>query len=137
MKKKLKIELILSVGIIFLIFMSSTGSISTVSEPTIITWGWPTHHAIVEKSLTGLSEEWVDLLEFYRPLLIGGSTYPDSVGDWSNHLWYPNEPDGGGYTAPTAIQRWMGFISTNITSGNYEDAVFAAGVVSHYISDIS
>lgn len=137
MKRKMKFELILSLGIIFLIFMSSTGSISTVSQPSAISWGWPSHHAIVYEALTELDDDWVDVFEFYSSLMIGGSTYPDSVGDWDNHLWYPNEPDGGGYTAPIAIQRWMGFLINNLTIGNYEDAVFAAGVVSHYISDIS
>ena len=97
-------------------------------------WGLTTHMFIVSEAMDQLTNEsWAEVFDYYAPEILQGSTTPDQAWqDWENHLYYPHN---GNNTAPQAAQRWFEFSRDNLTSGNWEEAFFAMGVMSHYFAD--
>ncbi len=101
-------------------------------------WGLVSHQFIVEQAMGQLDDDWKGLFNTLISKLKAGSIYPDSLhgsGDTPNHLYYPDNPTAG--TAPQAVERYFNFYIDNLTAGNYQEAIFSAGVFAHYMSDVN
>ncbi|MFW9928008.1 MAG: zinc dependent phospholipase C family protein [Candidatus Thorarchaeota archaeon] len=127
---KLRYYNILIIGLLFLSFFS------TQPRP-VSAWGLPTHQFIAEKAVENLDGEWKVVFQSLIAKYKAGAIYPDSLHpqDTPNHLYYPDNPSGT--TAPQAIERWYNSFTGNLSKGDYGDAIFAAGVFTHYISDLN
>ncbi len=101
-------------------------------------WGLPVHMYFVEKATANLpNATWRNAFLWYMSELKTGSTTPDQVfQDWPNHLYYIPHTDNS-TTADIAVNRWYNFVVNNFSQGNWKDGFFAAGVMSHYFTDIN
>lgn len=97
-------------------------------------WGLATHMWMVEYAIDAMpTDEWKDSFEFFEAQIKAGSITPDVVWqDWDNHLYYPHT---GEHSAPAAVSRWFGYLRGNLSIGAWDEAMFAAGVMSHYFTD--
>ena len=97
-----------------------------------------THHKLAIDSLRHLrlesSDLWRDLfLKHYESFLLGAKVPDDQFKDFKNHVLHVRENYWGG--ACTAAQNWYERTVLAFRQQQWEDAVFAAGVLSHYFSD--
>lgn len=101
-----------------------------------------THHKLALRALELLraadAEEWRRLFLSRAKLLLEGSKEPDkSFKDFSNHVLHPglgpDDADWGG--APGAAENWYARLVEKLERRAWDDAVHAAGVLSHYVSD--
>ncbi len=101
-------------------------------------WGLPVHMYFVEKATANLPDtNWKNAFLWYMSELKTGSTTPDQVyQDWANHLYYIPHTDNS-TTADIAVNRWYNYVVNNFTQGNWKEGFFAAGVMSHYFTDIN
>lgn len=97
-------------------------------------WGLATHMWMVEYAIDGLpAGPWKDAFEFFEAQIKSGSITPDVAWqDWDNHLYYPHT---GEHSAHIATERWYEYTVNNFSIGNWNDGMFAAGVMSHYFTD--
>ena len=100
-------------------------------------WGLIVHQFIADEATKQLPTEWQTVFDALIAKYKSGSIYPDSLHpqDTHNHLYYPDNPSGT--DAPDAIQTWFNYFTNNLSKNNYADAIFAAGVMSHYFADIN
>lgn len=100
-----------------------------------------THHKLALQALTLLravdAEKWRRLFLSRAKLLLEGSKEPDkSFKDFQNHVLHPGVGEGADWGgAPEAAKRWYDRTVEMLEGRRWDDAVFAAGVLSHYISD--
>jgi len=100
----------------------------------VYTWDWDTHKWLVDQALNHVPSDWKTLFINYKQEIIDGCTAPDRIfHDWENHVYHPNTGWGG---APATVAKWYSWFVGNLTNENYEEAFFAAGVLSHYVSDV-
>ncbi len=101
-----------------------------------------THHKLVLRALEGMraadAEGWRRLFLSRVKLVLEGSKEPDrSFRDFQNHVLHPgvgpDRADWGG--APEAAEKWFARMVDMLERRRWDDAVFAAGVLSHYVSD--
>jgi hypothetical protein len=97
-----------------------------------------THHRLALDALRHLrgpdSERWTDLFLHYHARYLAGSKAPDNqFKDFQNHVLHVGENYWGG--APAAARRWYGTLVDALRREVWPDAVYAAGVLSHYFSD--
>ncbi len=106
----------------------------TPNIPTSRAWGLATHMWITDIAIDNLpSGDWKDAFEFFASELKSGAITPDVVWqDWDNHLYYPVTDE---YTAHIATERWFGYMVNNFSMGNWQEGMFAGGVMSHYFAD--
>ena len=97
-----------------------------------------THHKMAMDALNQLRSSQADL---WRNLCLGnvdryleGSKAPDNkFKDFRNHVMHVRENHWGGAVA--SAERWYAEFVTALKSKKWSDAVYAAGVLSHYYTD--
>jgi hypothetical protein len=97
-----------------------------------------THHKLAIDSLRflrgDLADAWRDLfLRFHKPLLTGAKAPDDELKDFGNHVLYPGERPWGG--AAAAAREKFDQLVAALSERRWFDAAFAAGILSHYVSD--
>lgn len=97
-----------------------------------------THHKMAMDALRFLrgpdAEQWIDLfLKHYTVYLEGSKAPDDQFKDFKNHVLHVRENFWGG--AIGAAQKWYDRTVSLMQRGNWEEGVFAAGVLSHYFTD--
>ncbi len=80
------------------------------------------------------SERWTDLVLHYHGAYRAGAVAPDrQFKDFQNHVLHVGEENWGGAIA--AARRWYGQTVDALRRQSWSEAVYAAGVLSHYFSD--
>src|SRR5687768_7693709 len=97
-----------------------------------------THHRLALDSLRHLrgpdSERWTDLfLHHFRGYLAGSKAPDDQFKDFRNHVLHVGENNWGGAIAEA--NRWYSRTVDALRRREWPDAVYSAGVLSHYFSD--
>lgn len=97
-----------------------------------------THHRLAVDALRHLraaeAERWGDLfLHHHREYLAGSEAPNERFKDFGNHVVHVEENYWGG--APQEGRRWYGRLVDALRRREWAEAVFAAGVLSHYFSD--
>ncbi|MCI4663619.1 MAG: DUF4332 domain-containing protein [Neomegalonema sp.] len=99
------------------------------------------HHKLALRALVrmeaGDADAWRRLFLSRARLLLEGSKEPDkSFKDFQNHVLHPSAEGGAEFGgAPEAAERWYGRMVDMLEQRRWDDAVHAAGVLSHYVSD--
>lgn len=114
-----------------------------MSEPTLynVLFAWKcssTHHKLALDALRHLqcpgAERWRDLfLSKIEPYLAGSKAPDNDFKDFKNHVLHVSEGFWGGAVA--AAQKWYETARAAFAEKRWSDAVYAAGVLSHYYSD--
>ena len=97
-----------------------------------------THHKLALDALRHLesaeAEKWTRLFLKYADVYLQGSKAPDTeFKDFKNHVLHVRDGYWGG--APEKAQSWYTHVVEGLQAGDWERAVYAAGVLSHYITD--
>ncbi|HEX5103999.1 MAG TPA: zinc dependent phospholipase C family protein, partial [Pirellulaceae bacterium] len=97
-----------------------------------------THHRLALDALRHLrgadSERWNDLfLHHFRGYLSGSKAPDDQFKDFRNHVLHVSENNWGG--AIPEASRWYGRTVDALRRREWSEAVYSAGVLSHYFSD--
>ena len=97
-----------------------------------------THHRLALDALRHLrgadAERWTDLiLHHYRGYLTGSKAPDDQFKDFRNHVLHVSENNWGG--AISEATRWYGRTVDALRRREWSEAVYSAGVLSHYLSD--
>lgn len=97
-----------------------------------------THHKLALDALSALevadAERWQNLFLKHVGQYLEGSKAPDNTfKDFKNHVLHVRDDYWGG--APEKAEEWYGTLLTKLRGGAWEEAVYAAGVLSHYFTD--
>ena len=97
-----------------------------------------THHKLALDALQRLedpqAEAWRRVFLKHAALYMEGSKDPDNkFKDFKNHVLHVRDNYWGG--APEKVQNWYQHLVTALTAKNWSEAVYAAGVLSHYYTD--
>lgn len=97
-----------------------------------------THHKLALDGLRTLqgpqSGAWTRLfLKHAERFMVGSKAPDDTFKDFKNHVLHVGEAYWGG--APEKVVEWYGTTVTALKEQRWEDAVYAAGVTSHYYTD--
>ncbi|MFT3730178.1 MAG: DUF4332 domain-containing protein [Hyphomicrobium sp.] len=97
-----------------------------------------THHKLALDALEAMtrpdSADWTRLFLKHVELYLKGSKDPDNTfKDFKNHVLHVSENYWGG--APEKTQEWYNRTVFELKAGNWPEAVYAAGVLSHYFTD--
>ena len=97
-----------------------------------------THHKLALDALACLdgpdAEGWRRLLLKHADSFMAGAKAPDDVfKDFKNHVLHPRDGFWGG--APAAARQWYDKTVSSLAAQNWPDAVHAAGILSHYVTD--
>ncbi len=97
-----------------------------------------THHKLAMDALRYLkcdnSEAWRRLILKYSELYLEGSKAPDKeFKDFTNHVLHVRDNFWGG--APKKAENWYAHLTTALKEEQWQEAVYAAGVLSHYYTD--
>ena len=97
-----------------------------------------THHKLALDALQRLQhpqgELWQRLFLKHAALYLEGSKDPDNkFKDFKNHVLHVRDNYWGG--APEKVQNWYQHLVSALTAQNWSEAVYAAGVLSHYYTD--
>jgi hypothetical protein len=97
-----------------------------------------THHRLAVDALRHLrgadSERWSDLFLHLHAAYLAGSTAPDDrFQDFRNHVLHVESNYWGG--APAEARRWYVRTVDALRRREWHEAVYSAGVLSHYFSD--
>lgn len=97
-----------------------------------------THHKLAMHALDRLSgadrDSWRRLFLAHAETYCIGSKLPDDkFKDFKNHVLHPRDKYWGG--AVTAARSWYATLVTHLKAGAWPEAVSAAGILSHYLSD--
>ncbi|CAA2138355.1 DUF4332 domain-containing protein [Hyphomicrobium sp. ghe19] len=97
-----------------------------------------THHKLALDALNALErddrEEWTRVFLKHVELYLKGSKDPDNTfKDFKNHVLHVSENYWGG--AIEKVNEWYGRTVFELKAGNWPEAVYAAGVLSHYFTD--
>ncbi len=101
-------------------------------------YGKGTHHKLALDGLNALSgsdaEGWRRLFLSRAEKLASGSKAPDDqFKDFTNHVLHPRDGFWGG--APDAAAGTYGRLVTALRSADWDEAVWQAGILSHYVVD--
>lgn len=100
------------------------------------------HHKIALRAVEAMraaeAEGWRRLMLSRAPRLLEGAKAPDKAfKDFQNHVLHPaagpDASDWGG--APAAAAEWYDRLVDDLERRRWDEAVYAAGVLSHYVSD--
>lgn len=94
-----------------------------------------THHKLALDALQHMeradAENWRRVFLKHAELYLEGSKAPDvSFKDFKNHVLHVSDAFWGG--APEKVENWYGHFVTALRAEKWADAVYAAGVLSHY-----
>lgn len=97
-----------------------------------------THHKLALDALQRLtradSEAWQRLFLKHVELYLEGSKAPDKTfKDFKNHVLHVRDNYWGG--APEKVANWYAHLVAALEQRNWEEAVWCAGVLSHYYTD--
>lgn len=97
-----------------------------------------THHKLALDALRHLAspdaERWQRLFLKYAELYMQGSKAPDNeFKDFKNHVLHVRDGYWGG--ALDKAEKWYGELTDTLRRGDWEQAVWSAGVLSHYVTD--
>jgi hypothetical protein len=97
-----------------------------------------THHKIAMDALRHIrgddAEKWRNLFLLHHEAYFEGAKAPDTTfKDFANHVLHVGENDWGG--APDAAKEWYAKTVEAFAAKRWKDAVYAAGVTSHYFTD--
>jgi len=97
-----------------------------------------THHKLALDALNDMQrddgEAWTRLFLKHVERYLEGSKAPDNTfKDFKNHVLHVSENYWGG--APEKAEAWYQQTVAELKAGNWPEAVYAAGVLSHYYSD--
>lgn len=97
-----------------------------------------THHKLALDALARLehpqAEAWRRLFLKHAALYLEGSKDPDNkFKDFKNHVLHVRDNYWGG--APEKVQNWYQHTVAALRAQNWSEAVYAAGVLSHYYTD--
>ena len=97
-----------------------------------------THHKLALDALAHLdgpdAEAWRRLILKHADTFMTGAKAPDDVfKDFKNHVLHPRDGYWGG--APATARQWYGKTVAELAAGNWPDAIHAAGILSHYVTD--
>ncbi len=97
-----------------------------------------THHKLALDALNELeseqAEDWRRLFLKHAELFLTGSKAPDKeFKDFKNHVLHPGDEYWGG--APGKACNWYDHLVTALKDQNWSEAVWCAGVLSHYYTD--
>lgn len=97
-----------------------------------------THHKLALDAVrfltVGDAEGWQRLVLKHAETYMVGAKAPDTeFKDFKNHVLHPRDNYWGG--APDAVEQWYGNLVAALKAESWEEAVRAAGVLSHYLSD--
>lgn len=97
-----------------------------------------THHKLALDALSYLQDKehkrWRNLFLQHVEKYLAGSKAPDTVfKDFKNHVLHVNDGFWGG--APEKAYEWYCHFVTALKEKRWEDAVYCAGVLSHYYTD--
>jgi hypothetical protein len=97
-----------------------------------------THHKIALDALRHLrlpdAQSWMDVFLRYHGSYLEGAKAPDAdFKDFKNHVLHVQDGYWGGAIA--AAQKWYDRALKALKTGDFEDAAYSAGVLSHYFSD--
>jgi len=97
-----------------------------------------THHKLVMNSLLHLqcpdAEGWVSMFVEYFEDYLEGSKAPDNdFKDFRNHVLHVSDNFWGGAAGKT--RKWYAETVSHLKMGEWRDAVYSAGVLSHYYMD--
>jgi predicted flap endonuclease-1-like 5' DNA nuclease len=97
-----------------------------------------THHKLALDGLRHLSgphaEAWRRVFLRHAALLMLGAKAPDDeFKDFTNHVLHPRDNFWGG--APVKARNWYSHAVVALRQGDWPTAVYAAGVLSHYLTD--
>ncbi|MFN3743703.1 MAG: DUF4332 domain-containing protein [Hyphomicrobiaceae bacterium] len=97
-----------------------------------------THHKLALDGLRYLAgpeaAPWRCVFLKHAELLLLGAKAPDETfKDFKNHVLHPRDNFWGG--APPKVRNWYGHVVTALRQKDWPTAVYAAGVLSHYLTD--
>lgn len=97
-----------------------------------------THHKLALDALNGLegadAEGWRRLFLKHAELFMQGAKAPDNeFKDFKNHVLHVRDGYWGG--AMDKAEKWYGTTVGAFARGDWEEAVWSAGVLSHYVTD--
>ena len=97
-----------------------------------------THHKLALDALTHLTrpdaEPWRRVFLKHAAVYMEGSKAPDDTfKDFKNHVLHVRDGYWGG--APEKCAAWYGHVIDALREGDFARAVYAAGVLSHYVTD--
>ncbi|QDU96770.1 DUF4332 domain-containing protein [Lignipirellula cremea] len=98
-----------------------------------------THHKLALDALVQIrgrmAERWRNLFLKHYEAFLEGAKAPDSkFQDFRNHVLHVNDDDWGG--AVEAAQMWYERLLDLLRRSEWEEAAYAAGVLSHYYTDV-
>ncbi len=97
-----------------------------------------THHKLALDALRQLegpdADAWRRIFLKHAALYMQGAKAPDDeFKDFKNHVLHPRDGYWGG--APDKVQNWYGHLVAALKGERWSEAVWAAGVLSHYYTD--
>ena len=97
-----------------------------------------THHKLALDALRSLenadAEGWRRLFLKHAEIYMQGSKAPDNeFKDFKNHVLHVRDNYWGG--ALDKAEKWYGIVVDALARGDWEEAVWSAGVLSHYVTD--
>ncbi|MBI1649997.1 DUF4332 domain-containing protein [Hyphomicrobium sulfonivorans] len=97
-----------------------------------------THHKLALDALPLLrapdADRWQNLFLKHAPKFLEGSKAPDNTfKDFKNHVLHVRDKYWGG--APEKAAEWYGKLIAELRAEQWEQAVYSAGVLSHYYTD--
>lgn len=97
-----------------------------------------THHKLALDALRHLTnpdtDRWQRLFMKHAELYMQGSKAPDNeFKDFKNHVLHVRDGYWGG--ALGKAEKWYGELTATLARGDWEQAVWCAGVLSHYVTD--
>lgn len=97
-----------------------------------------THHKLALDALTGLQSAnadcWQKIFLKHAELYMEGAKAPDvTFKDFKNHVLHVGDGYWGG--AAERVQSWYAILVRELQAGRWPEAVYAAGVLSHYFVD--
>jgi len=110
-------------------------SSNRISPSTVESWHFKPQLWILNTAYRRLPKEIQDVWQYYPIELAEGVAYPIKHS-WNStlHFYHPHTDWGG---ALNETLEWYRYFVNNQTAGNMREAVFSAGVMAHYIIDIS
>ncbi len=97
-----------------------------------------THHKLTLDAVARLdvadAEQWQRMFLKHWAVLLQGSKAPDAeFKDFTNHVLHPRDDWWGG--APQKARSWYGHLVEALDAHDWPTAAYAAGVMSHYLTD--
>lgn len=97
-----------------------------------------THHKLALDALNSLArpdaEAWRRVFLKHVEAYLEGSKAPDKIfKDFKNHVLHVSDNFWGG--APEKVEEWYKTTVENLRAGKWQEAAYAAGVLSHYFTD--